>query len=90
MSKKAWSVIFLASAMFWVGVAIGCKDADRAQFRALGSEHRIIVYSGGIAVATYESTGNVSNESSSDGWYFKDKASGKLIEVAGTLVILQD
>ena len=43
----------------------------------------------GTVIKVWESTGNVSNEAQSDGWYFKDEATGKLVEVTGTLVIEQ-
>lgn len=38
-------------------------------------------------IREWEATGNVSNESSSDGWFFKDEKTGLLVEVTGTLVI---
>jgi hypothetical protein len=66
---------------------VGCKDATRAQYNALGRPHKITVYSSGVAVKTYYSTGNVSNSGNSDGWYFENKETGKLVEVAGTIVI---
>jgi hypothetical protein len=67
----------------------GCKDATRAQWGSLGTRHRVTVWSGGVAVKTYISTGNVSNQGQSDGWYFEDEATHKLVEVAGTLTIEQ-
>lgn len=65
-----------------------CKDAKRAQFNALGKPH-IITLLGctGDTLRRWESTGGVSNEEGSDGWYFEDVATGKLVEVTGTLVI---
>lgn len=65
----------------------GCKDATRAQFNALGNRHKITMFSGGQKIGEWISTGNVSNENHSDGWYFKDEKSGRLVEVTGTLVI---
>jgi hypothetical protein len=84
MNWKLTVVLTLVMLLF-----VACKDAERQQFEALGSKHRITVYSGGQKVAEFESTGNVSNESNSDGWYFRDAKSGKLVEVTGTLVIEQ-
>ncbi len=66
---------------------IGCKDATQAQFRSLGKRHRVEMYSGGQKVREWTSTGNISNEVHSDGWYFEDEATGKLVEVTGQLVI---
>ncbi len=68
----------------------GCKDSEMSQLSALGSKHKITVYSGGVAVKVYHSTGSVSNEANSDGWYFEDADTKKLVEVAGTLVIEQE
>lgn len=68
----------------------GCKDATRAQWGAMGSKHIVTVYSGGAAVKVFHSTGNVSNQEQSDGYYFEDAATHKLVEVAGTVVIEQE
>lgn len=69
----------------------GCKDATWAQFHSLGSKHRITMYSaGGQIIHVWESTGNVSNEEHSDGWYFEDAATHKLVELTGALVIEQE
>lgn len=66
----------------------GCKDARQAQWDALGKAHIIKQYSGGCLINTWESTGSVSNEDDgSDGWYFEDAATGKLIECTGTISI---
>jgi hypothetical protein len=83
----------LFAAVLLVGAVTmtGCKDATRAQFNALGSKHRITLYGAtGIPIKTWESTGNVSDQENSDGWYFEDAATGKLVEVTGTLVIEQE
>ena len=41
----------------------------------------------GKIIKQWESTGSVSNSEKSDGWYFEDAATGKLVEVTGTLSI---
>jgi hypothetical protein len=70
---------------------MACKDSQVAQFNALGSRHKITLYGAtGTVIGKWESTGNVSNEANSDGWYFKDAATDKLVEVTGTLVIEQE
>lgn len=68
---------------------IGCKNSTFAQLRSLGTKHRVTLYSGGVAVGTWISTGNVSNQKSSDGYYFEDEATKKLIEISGTTIIEQ-
>lgn len=64
-----------------------CTDAQRAKVGGLGDEFKVEMYSGGKLVRTWTSTGKVSNEENTDGYYFKDKATGKLIEVSGDVVI---
>lgn len=78
-------------AVLLLAVMSGCKDAEVQQFEALGSHHKITLYGAtGTVIGQWESTGNVSNESNSDGWYFRDVKTGKLVEVTGTLVIEQE
>ena len=64
-----------------------CTDAQRAKVGGLGDEFKVEMYSGGKLVRTWTSTGKVSNEKNTDGYYFKDKDTGKLIEVSGDVVI---
>lgn len=68
-------------------VLASCTSADRAKLGGYGSEFRIEMYSGGVKVREWVSAGKVESESNSDGYYFKDKESGKLIEVSGDVVI---
>lgn len=67
----------------------GCfKDSERAQWRALGMRHRVTLYGcDGTVIKTWISTGSVNNESQSDGWYFEDEATHRLVETTGTIVI---
>ena len=67
----------------------GCTSAGRAQFDGFGSDFTVTVYSGGTAVRTFESSGKVLAETESDGWYFSDAKTGKLVRVSGTVVIEQ-
>lgn len=81
----------LAVLLLVIVIANSCKDSDVAQMEAMGSKHKITMYGcDGKAIATWESTGNVSNEAQTDGWYFKDMKTGKLIEVTGAIVIEQE
>lgn len=68
----------------------GCFSAQRARVFAANSPHRVEVYSGGKLVKTYRSLGRVLAEEGSDGWYFEDSVSRKLVHVAGTVVIEQE
>jgi hypothetical protein len=66
----------------------GCKDATQAQFKSLGKKHIITQWGcDGKVIGKWESTGNVSNESNSDGWYFEDSKTGKLVEITGSITI---
>lgn len=65
-----------------------CKDSRRAQWNALGKHHIITLYAAdGKEIKSWESTGNVSNQEHSDGWYFEDVETGKLVEISGTMII---
>jgi len=65
-----------------------CKDSSIAQFNALGRKHIITLYAyDGSIIKQWESTGNVSNQAHSDGYFFEDSKTLKLIEVTGTVVI---
>jgi hypothetical protein len=46
----------------------------------------VICYSGGKEIYSGRSTGKVYSEKQSDGWFFKDKASGRLMEVSGDCI----
>lgn len=68
----------------------GCKASERAQIFSLGSLHHVVCYSGNITIYDGESAGNVSNEEQSDGWYWKDTRTGKLVEATGPCMIFQE
>jgi hypothetical protein len=64
-----------------------CTDSTQEKLFNYGNEFRVEMYSGGQLVRSWTSTGKVSSEEGSDGYYFKDKATGKLVEVSGDVVI---
>ncbi len=74
----------LLFAVFCLG---GCTDAERAKFGSLGSPHSVECFSGGTLIYKGTATGKVLSEDSSDGYYFTEKESGKLMEVSGNCVI---
>jgi hypothetical protein len=80
------NVFILLSIIF----LLGCSRAQRANIMAVGSKHRITLYSGNIAVRTWVTTGSVENEEKSDGYYFQDDATKKLVRVSGAVVIEQE
>lgn len=68
-------------------VLAGCTDAGNSQIAALNKPHTIKQYSGGVLVGEWESTGIIKNEKNSDGWYFEDAKTHKLVELTGTVQI---
>ena len=65
----------------------GCTNAKWAQVTSIGSPAEIICYSGGVVFYHGWSTGKVSTEQGSDGWYFQEQGTGRLIRVSGACVI---
>lgn len=65
----------------------GCTDADRAKFAAYGDAGTIVCYSGGKEIYNAKSTGKISSETQSDGWFLKEEGSGDLIRVSGDCVV---
>lgn len=68
---------------------IGCSNAERAQFGGMGSNFRVTLYSGGEVVKEWESIGKVQTESQSDGWFFMDAKTNKLVRVSGDVAVEQ-
>lgn len=73
--------------LLFVVLLIGCTDATVKQLTTLGSSGTITCYSGGKLIYEGQSTGKITTEQGSDGWYFEEKGSGKLIRVSGDCVI---
>lgn len=61
----------------------GCTEAQRGKLYSLGDQARVTCYSGGTMIYDGVSTGKVSSEDSSDGYYFRDSETGKMKEVSG-------
>ncbi len=79
----------LIAGLLMSALLFGCTDAQKSQISALGSRFKVTQFSGGKVVGEWESTGKVSTEPQSDGYYFTDKMTGKLIRVSGTIQVLQ-
>ncbi len=65
----------------------GCTDASWGRMSALGNSAKVKCYSGELLIYEGESTGKVKNSEQSDGYYFVDKADGKLKEVSGNCIV---
>lgn len=66
---------------------LGCTRGDFAQVTAYGSRAEVTCYSGGHVIYHGTSTGKVSSEDRSDGWYFQEAESHNLIRISGTCVV---
>lgn len=64
-----------------------CSDAEKSAMSAWGQKHRVKMYSGGQVVGEWTSTGKIVNETDSDGYYFKDDQTGKIVTVSGDVTI---
>jgi hypothetical protein len=64
-----------------------CTDAKMKQFTTIGSPGEIVCYSGTLEIYRGKSTGKIATEQGSDGWFFQEEGTGKLIRVSGACVI---
>ena len=60
----------------------GCTDAAFEKTTNFGNSAKVKCYSGGQVIYDGESSGKISSEQGSDGYYFRDKSTGKLIEIS--------
>lgn len=65
-----------------------CTDADLKQITSLGLPGEITCYSGGKVIYHAKSTGKIASEEKSDGWYFEDAATNKLVRISGQCVVI--
>lgn len=70
-----------------LAVSMGCSSADRALAENYAGRCRVHLYSGGQEIAMWETVGAVENENRSDGFFFQDKKTGKLVRISGTVII---
>lgn len=74
-----------------VAVLAGCSSAEIAHVGTWGGSQHIVLYAAnGQPIDTWDSDGLVKTENASDGWYFVDKVTGKLVRISGTVVITQN
>ena len=65
-----------------------CTDAQWSQVTSLGSQGKITCYSGGHVIYDGVSSGKISTEHSSDGWFFREASTGHLIRISGDCVVI--
>jgi hypothetical protein len=66
-----------------------CTDATMSKMGGYGDTFTVKVL-GPDTIITYHSTGKVISEEKSDGYYFTNRETGKLIEVSGNVIIEQE
>jgi hypothetical protein len=74
--------------LFSVLALAGCTDATKANWTTLGSPGDVTCYSGNMVIYQGRSTGKIQTVQNSDGWEFKDAATGKFVRVSGPCVIV--
>ena len=67
-------------------ILCGCTDGVIGKLKSYGKGAVITCYSGGTVIYKGESTGKVLSEQSSDGYYFVDKKTGAMMEIAADCV----
>jgi hypothetical protein len=80
-------LIFTIVAFATLTTLVGCTDAEKASWGALGDAGHIVCYSGGKVIYEGDSTGKIATVDHSDGWEFKDANSGKFVRVSGQCLI---
>lgn len=82
-------VLAVAVAVVALSMMTSCTDATMSKVGGYGDTFTVKVL-GPDTVITYHSTGKVISEEHSDGYYFTNAATGKLVEVSGNIIIEQE
>jgi hypothetical protein len=78
---------FLAALAGLATLLSSCTDATMSKLSAIGSAHRVQCFSGGKVIYDGITTGRIQNEEHSDGYYFEDSQTRKLVQVNGDCLI---
>jgi hypothetical protein len=73
--------------LLFVVLLVGCSDAGFKQLSTIGAAGSIVCYSGGKVIYDGISTGKIATENQSDGWFFEDAKTHKLVRVSGDCLI---
>lgn len=66
---------------------VSCTDGRISKFKSYGKSRSIVCWSGNTVIYAGKSTGKIQSEANSDGYFFTEKGTGKLMEVSGNCVI---
>jgi hypothetical protein len=80
-------LITLITLITIAGLFTSCTNAERSKLMGYGGNFKVEMYSGGQKVREWISSGKVLSEDGSNGYYFTELTTGKLIEVDGDIVI---
>ena len=89
MKKSNFYVVMLFTLLTIMATMVSCSDAEKSKLGGYGDTFTVKVL-GPDTVFTYHSTGKVISEEHSDGYYFTNAATGKLVEVSGNVIIEQE
>lgn len=65
----------------------GCSNSKIAAASAWGKRHRVTLFSGGKEVGQWITSGKIENEHQSNGYYFQDDKTKKVILINGDVII---
>jgi hypothetical protein len=85
---RSRSLCLVAGLLLLGGALAGCSRANRAAMSAWSMEHHIKQYSGDKLIGEWCSTGKINSETHSDGKYFEDLKTKKLVMISGHVVIV--
>lgn len=69
-------------------VTVGaCSNAEFAAYNAWSMPHHVKQYSCGNVIGEWDSTGKIENEAHSDGYFFEDAATHKIVLISGEVQI---
>ncbi len=89
MKKSNFYVVMLFTLLTIMATMVSCTDAEKSKLGGYGDTFTVKVI-GPDTIITYHSTGKVISEQHSDGYYFTNRETGKLIEVSGNVIIEQE
>jgi hypothetical protein len=84
LSLKFLMVALLAALTTTLGA---CSGGEMAKISAWGQPHAVYAYSGNALIGRWIATGKIENEAGSDGYYFKDKQTGRLQQMSGSTIM---
>ena len=90
MKRKPFAILAVVGLLGAVGILAGCSNAQMSAANAWGKEHYIVQYSGSTKIGEWCSTGKINGEEHSDGKYFEDLKTKKLVMISGHIIITVD